>query len=184
MIRYEFTGRHLTVTPALKRHAREHLDKLDKILESAPMRAHVVLEVQKHRQIAEVILQWRDHTFTATAATKDMYDSLTKVAEKIEKQLFKLKDKFTKGKRQALSTSEAATITQPAAPAAGDGDGARGDIRIVRSRRYTVKPMTPEEAAAQINDSTDQFVVFRDSETQRVGVVYKRRDGNFGLIEP
>jgi putative sigma-54 modulation protein len=180
-MRYEFTGRHITVTPALESHAREHLDKLDKILDSAPMRAHVILEVEKHRQMAEILVSWRDHTFTSNAVTKDMYDSITQAAEKIEKQLFKLKDRFASGKRQNLSTVEAAAANQPeeerAAPPAGEP-------RIVRTRLSKAKPMTPEEAAGQITDSGDQVLVFRNAESGRVGVVYKRRDGNFGLIEP
>jgi putative sigma-54 modulation protein len=180
-MRYEFTGRHVTVTPALERHTREHLDKLDKILDSAPMRAHVIFDVEKHRQMTEIIVYWRDHTFKSNAVTKDMYDSITQASEKIEKQLFKLKDKFSTGKRQKLSTADAATASQPAEEVV---QPAPREARIVRTRRYRVKPMTPEEAAGQINDSTDQFVVFRNAESGRVGVVYKRKDGNFGLIEP
>lgn len=182
-MRYEFTGRHITVTPALKKHTREHLDKLDKILDSAPMRAHIILDVEKHRQNAEIVLYWRDYVFKSNAATKDMYDSITKASVKIEKQIFKLKDRFSTRKRTAVSTSEAAAaaaaVAEPPAPAA-----ATDARRIVRTRRYAVKPMTPEEAAGRITDSGDQFVVFRDAETNRVGVVYKRKDGNFGLIEP
>ena len=98
-MRYEFTGRHITVTPALRKHAREHLDKLDKILDSAPMRAHIILDVEKHRQNAEIVLFWRDHTFKSVESTKDMYDSITKAATKIEKQLFRLKDRFSTSKR-------------------------------------------------------------------------------------
>lgn len=182
-MRYEFTGRHITVTPALKKHSREHLDKLDKILDSAPMGAHVILDVEKHRQTAEIVLNWRDHTFKAAASTKDMYDSITQASVKIEKQLFKLKDKFAKSKRGKLPTSEAAAaFTETPAPAARAA--APEAPRIVRTRRYTVKPMTPEEAAAQITATSEQFVVFRDAETNRTGVIYKRKDGNFGLIEP
>jgi putative sigma-54 modulation protein len=177
-MRYEFTGRHVTVSPALKRHAREHLDKLDKILDSAPMKAHVILEVEKHRRIAEIVLQWRDHTFTGVSSTKDMYDAITKASGKIEKQLFRLKDRFTSRKRTALSTSSAAAATHPAtAPAPLPP-------RIVRTTRYRVKPMTPEEAVTQMVDTPDQFVVFHNAESGRVGVVYKRKDGNYGLIEP
>jgi putative sigma-54 modulation protein len=185
MIRYEFTGRHITVTPALKKHAKEHLNKLDKILDSAPMQAHVILEVEKHRQIAEIVLQWRDHSFTSNASNKDMYVAITQASEKIEKQLFKLKDRFTKRKRHALPTSEAVMVGQPATPTeSGDGSGRPEAARIIRTRRYTVKPMTQEEAADQIHASDDQFVVFRNAESGRIGVIYKRKDGNFGLIEP
>lgn len=181
-MRYEFTGRHTTVTPALKKYTREHLDKLDRILDSAPMRAHVVFDVEKqHRQKCEIVISWRDHTFTATASNADMYASIVQAAAKIEKQIFKLKDRFSTSKRQKMAMGAAADAVQPAEPApAANADG----FRIVRTRRYVVKPMTPEEAAGAITDSTDQFVVFRDAETQRVGVVYKRKDGNFGLIEP
>lgn len=177
-MKYEFVGRHITVTPALKKHAREHLDKLDKILDSAPMQAHIVLDVEKHRQMAEIVLYWRDHVFKSNASTKDMYDSISKASAKIEKQLFRLKDRFATRKRTALSTSEAAATVEPTASAEPTAP------RIIRTRRYAVKPMTPEEAAAMVTDSADQFVVFRDAETSRIGVVYKRRDGNFGLIEP
>jgi putative sigma-54 modulation protein len=177
-MRYEFTGRQITVTPALKKHAREHLDKLDRILDSAPMRAHIVLDVEKHRQNAEIVVYWKDHVFNSRQSTKDMYDSITKAADKIEKQLFKLKDLFAKGKRSAVSTSSLAATAEPVAAPVPDAP------RIVRTRRYVVKPMTPEEAVVHINDAPDQFIVFRDSETNRIGVVYKRKDGNFGLIEP
>ena len=184
-MRYEFTGRHITVTPALKKHTREHLDKLDKILDSAPMEAHVIMEVAKHRQMAEVVLRWRDHTFKGLATTKDMYDSITQASVKIEKQLFKLKDRFAKRKRGKLPTSEAAaTITPTDSAKDKKAQPAPDSPRIVRTRRYTVKPMTPEEAASQITASGEAFVVFRDAETNRTGVVYKRKDGHFGLIEP
>lgn len=186
-MRYEFTGRHITVTPALKKHTREHLDKLDRILDSAPMQAHVVMDVEKHRQMAEIVLHWRDHTFKGFATTKDMYDSITQASVKIEKQLFRLKDRFAKSKRGKLPTSTAAATIAPgpAAPARKvSATPAPEAPRIFRTRRYTVKPMTPEEAASQISASGEQFVVFRDAETNRTGVVYKRKDGHFGLIEP
>ena len=181
-MRYEFTGRHITVTPALRKHAREHLDKLDKILDSAPMRAHIILDVEKHRQNAEIVLFWRDHTFKSVESTKDMYDSITKAAAKIEKQIFKLKDRFATSKRTKLPTSEAAVTMAP--PPAAERGGAPRMPRIVRTRRYAVKPMTPDEAAVQLAGGDEQFVVFRDAESNRTGVLYRRKDGNYGLIEP
>lgn len=177
-MKYEFTGRHITVTPALRKHTREHLDKLDRILDSAPISAHVILDVEKHRQNAEIVLTWRDHTFKSNSSTKDMYDSITKAAEKVEKQLFKLKDRFSTRKRTAVSTRESAAAAEPKSAPTGDGP------RIVRTRSYRVKPMTPEEAVVQIEGGKEQFVVFRDAETNRTGVLYRRSDGNFGLIEP
>ncbi|MBK6314224.1 MAG: ribosome-associated translation inhibitor RaiA [Blastocatellia bacterium] len=177
-MKYEFTGRHITVTPALRKHTREHLDKLDRILDSAPMSAHVILDVEKHRQNAEIVLTWRDHTFKSNSSTKDMYDSITKASEKVEKQLFKLKDRFSTRKRTAVSARVSAAAAEPKSAPTQDGP------RIVRSRSYRVKPMTPEEAVVQIEGGKEQFVVFRDAETNRTGVLYRRSDGNYGLIEP
>jgi len=175
----EFTGRHTDVTPAVKKHAEEHLNKrLIKILDSAPAKAHIILSVEKHRHIAEIVLSWRDHNFTGIVESEDMFTAITRAAEKIEKQVFKLKGKFNARKRSAASASQVAP--QPVKPLAP----AQPEPRIIRSRKYVVKPMTQEEAAQLVMDSPDQFLVFRDAETDRIGVIYKRADGNFGLIEP
>ncbi|HZS45770.1 MAG TPA: ribosome-associated translation inhibitor RaiA [Blastocatellia bacterium] len=175
-MQYDFTGRHIEVTPAIVTHTKEHLDKLDRFLNGAPTKAHVILTVEKRRHIAEIVITWRDHQFAGTFACMDMYQSVARASEKIEKQVMKLKEKFrtrSKGSASANSTDNSGSVVPAAAPA-----------RIIRSRKYHVKPMTPEEAAHMVNDSPDQFVVFRDAETDRVGVIYKRKDGNFGLIEP
>jgi putative sigma-54 modulation protein len=177
-MKYEFTGRHIEVTPAIVSHTKDHLDKLDKFLNSAPTNAHVILTVEKRRHIAEIVVTWRDHQFAGMFACMDMYQSVSRASEKIEKQVMKLKEKFrTRSKESpgasAIRADKANSVTPTAAPP-----------RIIRSRKYHVKPMTPEEAAQMVIDSPDQFVVFRDAETERVGVIYKRKDGNYGLIEP
>ena len=177
-MKYDFTGRHIEVGPAIMNHTREHLDKLDRVLDSAPAKAHVILVVEKRRHIAEIVVTWRDHQFTGTFSSMDMYQSISRASEKIEKQVMRLKEKFKTRNKSAPSTSSVAPHpVRPVAPAALGP-------RIIRSRRYQVKPMTPEEAVQMVTDSPDQFLVFRDAETERVGVIYKRKDGNFGLIEP
>jgi len=177
-MKYEFTGRHIEVTPAIVAHTREHLDKLDKVLDRAPANAHVILTVEKHRHVAEIIITWRDQHFAGMFACPDMYQSVTRASDKIHKQVLKLKEKYRT--RNKNSPSTASVGTEPDKPVAPSAPPAR----IIRSRRYQVKPMTPEEAAEMVIDSTDQFVVFRNSENERIGVVYKRKDGNYGLIEP
>lgn len=177
-MKFEFTGRNIEVTPAIMDHAKEHLSKIDKILDSAPTKAHVILDIQRKQHHAQVIVTWRDHVFNAETATADMYVSITRAAEKIEKQARKLKEKFHTRKRLSPGTSRVAP--EPVRPV----PPALPDPRIIHSRRYRVKPMTPEEAATLVMDSRDEFVVFRDAETSKVGVLYKRKDGNFGLIEP
>jgi len=177
-MRYDFTGRHIEVTPAIVAHTREHLDKLDRVLDRAPANAHVILTVEKHRHVAEIIITCRDQQFASMFACLDMYQSVTRASDKIHKQVLKLKEKYRT--RNKNSPSTASIGTEPDTPIAPTAQPAR----IIRSRRYQVKPMTPEEAVDMVLDSRDQFVVFRNSENERIGVVYKRKDGNYGLIEP
>jgi putative sigma-54 modulation protein len=175
---FEFTGRHIQITPAIERQARKELEKLDRVLDSAPTRAHVILSSEKHRKCAEIVLYWRDNVFTGVAENNDILQSLATAAAKVEKQVMRLKEKFNASKRRRAAARAVAPVpggTIEAAPSAP---------RIIAARRYRVKPMMPEEAAVLLEDSDDQFLVFRDAETNRVGVLYKRKDGNYGLIEP
>ncbi|HEV8590410.1 MAG TPA: ribosome-associated translation inhibitor RaiA [Pyrinomonadaceae bacterium] len=175
---FEYTGRHVEVTPAIRRHVEEQFKKLDNIFNGTEPRVHVILEVQKNRQIGEVIVYWRDHTLTASDTNADMYMALSRAVGKIEKQALKLKKRIIDRKQHARKTSAVAPNPD------GQLQATPPPVRIIPARRYSVKPMTAEEAALEITDRTDQFVVFRDSDTNRLGVLYKRRDGNFGLIEP
>ena len=175
---FEYTGRHVDVTPALRAHVEDHFQKIDHIFNDTTARAHVIIEVEKNRQIGEVLVHWRDHTLTATDTNADMYLALTRDIAKIEKQALKLKKKIIDRKQGAKRIS--AVAPQPD----GQLDASPATPRIVSARRYNVKPMTAEEAAMQLTSETDQFLVFRDADTNRVGVLYKRKDGNFGLIEP
>jgi putative sigma-54 modulation protein len=175
---FEYTGRHVDVTPALRAHVEDHFQKIDHIFNDTTARAHVIIEVEKNRQIGEVLVHWRDHTLTATDTNADMYLALTRAIAKIEKQALKLKKKIIDRKQGAKRIS--AVAPQPD----GQLDASPATPRIVNARRYNVKPMTAEEAAMRLTSETDQFLVFRDADTNRVGVLYKRKDGNFGLIEP
>lgn len=175
---FEYTGRHVDVTPALRAHVEDHFQKIDHIFSDTTARAHVIIEVAKNRQIGEILVHWRDHTLTATDTNADMYLALTRAIAKIEKQALKLKKKIIDRKQGAKRVS--AVAPQPD----GQLDASPDAPRIVNARRYIVKPMTAEEAAMRLSGEADQFLVFRDADTNRVGVLYKRKDGNFGLIEP
>jgi putative sigma-54 modulation protein len=175
---FEYTGRHMDVTPALRAHVEDHFQKIDHIFNDTTARAHVIIEVEKNRQIGEILVHWRDHTLTATDTNADMYMALTRAIAKIEKQALKLKKKIIDRKQGGKRAS--AVAPQP------DGllEASPSPPRIINARRYAVKPMTAEEAAMRLSGEADQFLVFRDADTDRVGVLYKRKDGNFGLIEP
>jgi len=173
---FEFTGRHVDITPAIQRLARKELEKLGRILDSAPMRAHVILTSEKYRQCTEIIVYWRDSVFAGQAENSDLNQSISAAAGRVQKQVLRLKEKFKAKKRKRV-------VRGAIAEAAGPAEIQQAAPRIIPARRYRVKPMTPEEAATLVQDSPDQFIVFRDAETNKVGVLYKRKDRNFGLIE-
>jgi putative sigma-54 modulation protein len=175
---FEFTGRHVEVTPAIERLAMKELKKLDRLLDSAPVRAHVIVSAEKHRKRAEIVVYWRDHVFTAVGENSDLSQSVASAAGRVEKQVLRVKEKFQTKKRSRTASKEIAPVP------GGVIEAAPPAPRIIIARRYRVKPMTPEEAALELADSRDQFIVFRDAETNRVGVLYHRTDGNYGLIEP
>src|SRR5689334_430517 len=175
---FEFTGRHMEITPAIEKLARKELGKLDKILDSTPLRAHVTLTSEKHRKATEIVVYWRDSVFTAVGENTDIGQSVTAAAQRVAKQAQRLKEKFTTRKRGRASLKEVASVPD------GTLEAAPATPRIIPARRYRVKPMTPEEAALLLTDSDDLFIVFRDAESNKIGVLYNRTDGNYGLIEP
>jgi putative sigma-54 modulation protein len=182
---FEYTGRHLVVTPAIRTHVEEHFGKIEHLFpNSTTVRAHVIIEVIKNRHNAEILLHWRDHTLTAKDTNADMYQALTRCIGKIEKQAVKLKKKIIERKQSATPLSALAPEPAPADEQAAEAERSARKPRIIAARRYTVKPMTPEEAVMTLAEDSNQFVVFRDADTSRLSVLYKRKDGNFGLIQP
>jgi putative sigma-54 modulation protein len=177
-MKIEFTARNFTISPAIRRHITVHFRKIITVLNGAT-RAHVILSVEKHhRHVAEIVVNWHDRALTSKAKTSDMYASTLQAIDKMRRQAVKIKGKIIDRKHHAPS---AATVApSPLPPVQPDTP----TPRIIRSRRYSVKPMTPEEAIIQVEETDEQFFVFRDADTDRIGVVYRRNDGNFGLIEP
>jgi len=179
-MKLDITGRHIDITPAIRDFTRDKLAKLDKWIDDM-IEAHVVLFVEKHRHTAEVVVKSRHHTFTGTDETGDMYASIGNVMDKIEKQARRQKDKLA-GRRKHLKSP-----TRRSAPESADDDGApapKGLPRIIRGNDLQTKPMSAEDAALLFTDSEREFLVYRDARSQRISVMYRRKDGNLGLIEP
>ena len=177
-MKFEYTGRHVDVSPAIRRHVEDHFKKLDHIFNDSTLSTHVIIDVEKNRQIGEIVVTWRDYRLTAKDTNADMYMALTRAMAKIEKQALKLKKKIIHRKQSARSTARIAP--QPD----GHLEATPRPPRVIAARRYSVKPMTVEEAALKLSGEPDQFLLFRDADTDRLGVLYKRKDGNYGLIEP
>ena len=176
-MRFEYTGRHIEVTPALRSHVEDHFDRLDHLFNGNSAKAHVIIGVERGRHRSEIIVNWRRDVLTATTTNTDMYQSLSQSITKIEKQALRLKNKKVDRKHKASKVGEVATrgTELPPEPASR---------RIINARRYAVKPMVAEEAAMVLDQEENQFLVFRNSENDRIAVIYKRKDGNYGLVQP
>jgi len=182
----ECTGRNVEVTPALKSLARERTGRLERHL-GGPANVRVVLSHEKHRFGAEIIATHRRRRWNAREyASADPRAAVALAFEKIDAQAMKDSEKRRDRKNRVSPRLLGPEAPAPAAApkrAARKAPPAPLVRRIVRTSRLAVKPMSIEEAALRIEDSEEEFLVFRDSSTESVSVIYKRRDGNLGLIE-
>ncbi len=176
-MKFEYTGRHIEVTPALREHVEEHFGRIDHLFKGKPAKAHVIIEVERGRHRAEIIVKWRNDVLTATTAHADMYLSLSRAVDKIERQALKLKNKVIDKSHKAKKAGTIATRASEIKPEPGSP-------RIVRTRRYAVKPMTAEEAALELADDENRFLVFRNAESEKISVIFAKKNGDYGLIEP
>jgi putative sigma-54 modulation protein len=173
-MRVDITGRHVDVTPPLQRLIDQALKKLERILNDRAVSATVTLTKEKYRHIAEVIIHARgDHTLTGVGQGNTWPLAIRQAQQKVEAQAQKLKSKWTDGRHRA-----GRSVPAPAAPGAE-----RRPPRVVRGR-YPIKPMSVEDAALRLENRAETFVVFRDSESDSVNILYRRKDGNLALIEP
>lgn len=179
-MKFEYTGRHLDVTPALRSHVENHFDKIRHLFDGDGTKAHVIIDVEKGRHRAEIVLNWRDHVLTAASTVSDMYQALTQTIDKIEKQALKLKNKVIDKHQKAIKVT---VLDSPYVEVIADTE-TNQTPRIIDVDNYPLKPMTPEEAALRIETEENHFVVFRNSENEKFSVIYKRNDGNYGLIQP
>jgi putative sigma-54 modulation protein len=106
---FEFTGRHIEVTPALKAHVEDHFARIDHLFDGKPARAHVIIEVERGRHRSEIIINWRNEVLTADSTNSDMYQSLTQTISKIEKQASRLKEKVIDRSHKATKAAIVAT---------------------------------------------------------------------------
>lgn len=176
-MRIEYTGRQTEVSPGLRALAEKKLQKLARVLPRITS-VHVILGNDKQRQTAEVTVHSSNLDLTAAEEANDLGFALSTVIDKLTRQAQKHRGKLRK--RRPPEPPRALWAGVVAAPMA---EGAGGP-RVIRSHRFVPKPMTVDEAVLEVRASTDGCLVFRDSRTERLNVLYRRKDGNFGLIEP
>ena len=185
-MRLELTGRHVTITPAIRKAVERRLARMERMLQDHIVSVQVVIGRLKSRHQVEMTLHARgEHFFHGAATGRDLAAALGGAAEKLEHQVQKLKSKWTERRRQGVSPAKAVPPPErPVQAVAAGGRAADGAVRIIRTRRYAVKPMSVDEAALEVGTDNGAFIVFRNALTDTVNVLFRRPDGNLGLIEP
>ena len=173
-MKFVIIGRNIEVTPGLKSAVEDKLGKLEKYF-NEDTEIHVALSVEKERQKIEVTIPVKGSIIRSEQVSSDMYVSIDPVEEIIERQLKKYKNKIIEKQQDAVSFSKMYVENDYA-----DDE----EIKIIRSKKFEIKPMYPEDACVQMELLGHNFYVFINAETDQVNVVYKRKGDTYGLIEP
>jgi putative sigma-54 modulation protein len=187
-MRLELTGRHIKISPKLREQVEDGLAHALRKLNNSAVSVQLVLTKERTRIVAEATLHAKgEHFLHAEASGADARTAIAAVLAKIDHQAQKLKSRWSKGKRQEVSTAKVASAaaSRMALTASVPGDTA-GDltVRVIRARRYEVKPMSVDEAAFEVSVVRGSFLVFRNATTDTINVLFRRPDGHLGLIEP
>jgi len=190
-MRLELTGRHVEITPAIRRLVDSKLGKLERLLNDSAVSAQAVLTREKHRHRADITLHARGEKFLHGVGDSGTWEaSLTAAIGKISQQAHRVKGKWLERKRRGgvkdqPIAAEPREIT-PAKPAGRAARPARERVRmprILRASRQTIKPMSVSDAAKEIDVNGDAVVVFRDPATAAINVLYRRPNGELTLVE-
>lgn len=174
-MKIKITGRNIELTEGLKAAVEEKLSKLDKYF-NEDTQANVTLSVEKERQKIEVTIPVKGSIIRSEQVSNDMYVSIDLVEEVIERQMKKYRNKLVSRQQEPGEFFAEEFISK--------AEDEEEEISIIRSKKFGMKPMYPEDACVQMELLGHNFFVFRNAETDEVNVVYKRRGNTYGLIEP
>ncbi|MHB1127707.1 MAG: ribosome hibernation-promoting factor, HPF/YfiA family [Bacillota bacterium] len=166
-------GKNIQITDGLRSYVEKRIGKLEKYFENIE-EAQVTLAVEKERHIVEVTVPLDGIILRGEEETGDMYGSVDLVMEKLEKQIAKFKTRLAK----KLRNQGMRDLGQD------NGHIPEEEPKVMRTKRFAIKPMPLEEAIMQMNLIGHSFFVFSNADTEEVNVIYRRKDGNYGLIEP
>lgn len=171
------SGKNMEIGDSLRKQADKKIRKIERYFK-ADVDAQVTLSTEGYRHIVEVTIPFDGVVIRAEETTDDMYISLDRVIEKLEKQIHKHRTKLEKKLKEGAFKFDGIEFVGSIA----QEDESKG--RIIRNKRFVIKPMTEDEALTQMDLLGHSFFVFQNAETSEVSVLYKRKDGNYGLIEP
>ncbi|KAF1295773.1 ribosomal subunit interface protein [Enterococcus sp. JM4C] len=182
MFRYNVRGENIEVTDAIRDYVEKKVGKLERYFSEAPeATAHVNLKVYTEKTAkVEVTIPLPYLVLRAEETSPDLYASIDLVVDKLERQIRKFKTKINRKSREtAVNTAAAATFFNES----NGEDENESELDIVRTKRLSLKPMDSEEAVLQMNMLGHNFFIFEDAETNGTSIVYRRKDGKYGLIE-
>ncbi|MEZ3434003.1 MAG: ribosome-associated translation inhibitor RaiA [Lachnospiraceae bacterium] len=174
-MKFIIVGKNIDVTSSLRETVENKLGKLERYF-TPDTEIHVTLSVQKEHQKIEVTIPVKGNIIRSEQESSDMYVSIDLVEEVIERQLRKYKNKLIAKHQEGSNFNKELFETEEAVD--------DGEIKIVRTKKFGIKPMFPEDACVQMELLGHNFFVFYNAESDEVCVVYRRKDGTFGLIEP
>ena len=174
-MRYIISGKNIDVTEGLKAHVEEKIGKLEKYF-TPDTEVHVTLSVEKERQKIEVTIPVKGSIIRSEQVSNDLYVSIDLVEEIIERQLKKYKKKLIDKEQDAAAFFKQEYVEKDFMD--------EEEVKIIRSKKFDIKPMYPEDACVQMELLGHNFYVFVNAETDQVNVVYKRKGNTYGLIEP
>jgi putative sigma-54 modulation protein len=178
----DFVGRSVEIDDRLRSYTERKLGKVTKFLQD-PVEIRVTLEVEKHRNIADLHISHKHGVLQATEETGDLYEAVNQAVDKVEKQARRSKNRAIDRRRRA-DRETTNGLRWPLEVLARESLAAGASPRIIKTTHLPIKPMSIEEAALWLEQGKNDFVVFRDSGSDRVSVLYKRKDNNYGLIAP
>ena len=176
-MRLDITGRQVEITAPIRQLIEKRFGRLERVLNDAAVSAIITLTKEKYRLRTEIAVHTRgDHVLRGNGESSGWAVSVRQATDKIEQQAQTLKGKWKDRKRTGGARASRQTTEEPAAPVAPAP-------RIVRAR-YPVKPMSIDDAVLRLDGSKDTFVVFRNSNTEAISILHRRKDGHLALIEP
>ena len=182
-MKFIISGKNIEVTPGLRDTIEQKLGKLERYF-TPETEIIVTLSVEKDRQKIEVTIPVKGNIIRSEQTSNDMYVSIDLVEEIIERQLRKYKNKLVARSQGHPAASSSGNNFKKEFFESEEESSEDDEIRIVKTKKFGVKPMFPEDACIQMDLLGHNFFVFCNAETDEVNVVYKRKDGAFGLIEP
>lgn len=192
-MKFQVTFRKMDATDAIKQYAEEKVKKIKRYFPD-PINANVVLGLERYQHRADINITLHNGLVLKGSVTSDdMYSSIDLAVGKIEKQVRRYKDKIRSHKpqsgpafafrRDVIEEEEALPVKEPPAKIAVEEVGPEGLSKIIRSDSFTARSMTIEEAVMQLNLMNNAFLVFTNADNEAINVIYRRNDGNYGLID-